>query len=122
MAGALGEDDLFLGALDDGGGVEVEGFLELLAGYVGELGVGDEGLGFGADELLFEGDEFGGFGFFVLELLDLVLDLQGALVRVRYAGCWRCGMHTFCLLVLVGCTLASTLRICFSTPLLSSKF
>ena len=77
VAGALGEEDLFLGTLDDGGGVEVEGFLELLAGDVGELGVGDKGLGFGADEFLLEGDEFGGFGFFVLEFLNLVLDLVG---------------------------------------------
>jgi hypothetical protein len=69
------EQDLLLGALDDGCGVDVVGLFELLARDVGELGFGDEGLGFGADELLLEGDELGGFGLFVLELLDLVLDL-----------------------------------------------
>jgi hypothetical protein len=75
LAGLSREQDLLLGALDDGRGVDVVGFFELLAGDVGELGFGDEGLGFGADELLFEGDELGGLGLFVLELLDFVLDL-----------------------------------------------
>jgi hypothetical protein len=70
-----GEQDLLLGALYDGRGVDVVGFFELLAGDVGELGFGDERLGFGADELLFEGDELGGFGLFVFKLLDFVLDL-----------------------------------------------
>lgn len=75
LAGLSREQNLLLGALDDGRGVDVVGFFELLAGDVGELGFGDEGLGFGADELLLECDEFGGFGFFVFELLDLVLNL-----------------------------------------------
>lgn len=75
LAGLSREQDLLLGALDDGCGVDVVGFFELLAGDVGELGFGDEGLGFGADELLFECDELGGFGLFVFELLDFVLDL-----------------------------------------------
>ena len=69
------EEDLLLGALDDGCGVDVVGFLELLARDVCELGLGDERLGFGADEFLLEGDELGRFGFLVFELLDLVLDL-----------------------------------------------
>jgi hypothetical protein len=75
LARLSGEQDLLLGALDDGRGVDVVGFFELLAGDVGELGFGDERLGFGADELLFEGDELGGFGLFVFKLLDFVLDL-----------------------------------------------
>ena len=75
LAGLGREQDLLLGALDDGCSVDVVGLFELLARNVGELGFGDERLGFGADELLFQGDEFGGFGFFVLELLDLILDL-----------------------------------------------
>ena len=75
LAGLGREQDLLLGALNDGGGVDVVGFFEFLARDVGELGFGDEGLGFGADELLLEGDELGGFGLFVFELLDLVLDL-----------------------------------------------
>jgi hypothetical protein len=73
----LGEEDLLLGALDDGGGAEVVGFLELLSGDVGELSLGDEGLGFGADELLLEGDELGGFGFLLLELGNFVENLRG---------------------------------------------
>ena len=74
------EQDLLLGALDDGRGVDVVSFFELLAGDVGELGFGDERLRFGADELLFEGDELGRFGFLVLELLNLVLNLWVALL------------------------------------------
>jgi hypothetical protein len=73
--GLLREQDLLLSALDDGGGMDVVGFLELLTCYVCELGFGYETLGFGADELLLKGYEFGGFGLFVLELLDFVLDL-----------------------------------------------
>lgn len=69
------EQDLLLGALDDGRGVDVVGFLELLTGDVGELGFGDERLGFGADEFLLESDDLGGFWLLVLELLDLILDL-----------------------------------------------
>lgn len=69
------EQDLFLGSLDYSGGVDVVGLLELLAGDVGQLSLGDERLGFGADELLLESDELGGFGLLVLQLLDLVLDL-----------------------------------------------
>ena len=75
LAGLGCEEDLLFSALNDGRGVDVVGFLELLAGDVGELGFGDERLGLCADELLFEGDELSGFGLFVLELLDLVLNL-----------------------------------------------
>jgi hypothetical protein len=70
------EQDLLLGSLDHGGGVDVVGFFELLAGDVGELSLGDERLGFGADEFLLEGDELGGLGLFVLQFLDLILDLD----------------------------------------------
>lgn len=52
----------------------VEGGFELLARDVGQLGFGDEGLGFGADELLFEDDDLGGLRLFVFELGDLVGD------------------------------------------------
>jgi hypothetical protein len=82
LAGVLGEQDLLLGALDDGCGVQVVGFLEFLAGDVGELGLGDEGLGFGADELLLEGDEFGRFGLFLFEFGDFVEDLSSFIVSV----------------------------------------
>ena len=60
------------------------GCLELFARDVGKLCFGDEGFGFGADELLFEDDDFGGVGFFVFELGDLVGDFLfacGFLVR-----------------------------------------
>lgn len=56
--------------------MDVVCLLELLAGDVGQLSLGDERLGFGADELLLEGDELGGLGLFVLQFLDLILDLD----------------------------------------------
>ena len=58
-------------------GVELVGVggLELLAGDVGKLGFGNKGLGFSADELLFEDDNLGGIGLFVFELGNLVGDL-----------------------------------------------
>lgn len=40
--------------------------LDLFAGNVGQLGFGDERLGFGADELLFEDDDLRGVGLLVL--------------------------------------------------------
>ena len=56
-----------------------EGRLELLACDVGELGFGDKGFGFGADEFLFEDDDARAVGLFVLELGDLVGDFLFAL-------------------------------------------
>ena len=50
------------------------GGLDLFASYVGELGFGDEGLGFGADEFLFEDDDTRRVGLLVLKLGDLVHD------------------------------------------------
>lgn len=76
-AGLLREKDLFLGPLDHRRRVQIVGFFEFLAGDVCELRFGDEGLRFGAHEFLLEGDEFRGLGLFVLEFLDLVLDLWG---------------------------------------------
>jgi hypothetical protein len=101
--------------------VDVIGFLELLASDVGELGFGDEGLGFGADELLLEGDEFGGLGFFVFELLDLVLDLRECSLACDLDKSALNSSLTFCLCVLLGCTELSVLRICFNTLRLSSS-
>ena len=60
LARVLGKHDLLLGALDDGSGVDIVGLLELLARDVGQLRFGDEGLGFGAHELLLELGDFGG--------------------------------------------------------------
>lgn len=79
-AGVLGKQDLLLGALDDGSSVDVVCLLELLAGDVGQLSLGDKRLGLCTDKLLLEGDDLGRAGLLVLELLDLVLDLQGGLV------------------------------------------
>ena len=77
------EQDLLLGSLDDGGGVDVVCLLELLAGNVGQLSLGDKRLGFGANELLLESDELGGLGLLVLQLLNLVLDLDAVSSTAR---------------------------------------
>jgi len=55
--------------------VEIVCLFELLAGDVGQLSLGDERLGFGADEFLLESDELRGLWLLVLQLLDFVLDL-----------------------------------------------
>ena len=49
--------------------------LDLLAGDVGQLGFGHQRLGLGADEFLFEDDNLGGVGLFILEMGNLVGDL-----------------------------------------------
>lgn len=69
------DDDLLLGTLNDGRGVNVIGLLELLTKDVGQLGLRDEGLGFGADKLLLELNNLGRAGILVLELLNLIGDL-----------------------------------------------
>lgn len=51
------------------------GRLQLLTSDIGELGFGDEGLGFGTDKFLFKNYNLGGVGLLVLELCDLVGDL-----------------------------------------------
>jgi hypothetical protein len=58
-------------------GIELvgEGGLELLAGDVGQLGLGDQGLGLSANKLLLENNNLGGVGLLVLQLGDLVGDL-----------------------------------------------
>lgn len=53
----LGQEDLLLSTLDDGGGVEVVSLLELLSSDVAQLSVCDKALCFRTDELLFERDE-----------------------------------------------------------------
>lgn len=72
----LGQQDLLLGTLNDGSGVEVVCLLELLTGDVGELGFGDERLGLCADKLLLESDNLDRAGLLVLQLLDFVRDLE----------------------------------------------
>jgi hypothetical protein len=58
-------------------GIELvgEGGLELLAGDVGQLGLGDQGLGLSANKLLLKDNNLGGVGLLVLQLGDLVGDL-----------------------------------------------
>ncbi|KAH9822052.1 MFS transporter prlL [Teratosphaeria destructans] len=72
----FGEDDLLLGTFDDRRGMRVVCLLELLAGNVGELGFGDQGLSLGTNELLLKSDQFGRLGLLVLQLLNLILNLQ----------------------------------------------
>lgn len=76
VAGVAGEHGLLLASFEEGGGVDEVGFLELLAGSVGQLSLGDERLGFGADEFLLELRELCAGGFLVLELGDFILDLS----------------------------------------------
>lgn len=75
MLAVAGNDGDLLGVLADGVELVREGSLELLAGDVAELGLGDERLGLGADELLLEDDDLGRVGLLVLELGNLVGDL-----------------------------------------------
>lgn len=72
----LGQKNLLLGALNDGSSVNVVSLLELLAGDVGKLSLGDERLSLCADKLLLEGDNLGGAGLLVLQLLNLVGNLD----------------------------------------------
>jgi hypothetical protein len=72
----LGQKNLLLGALNDGSSVNVVSLLELLAGDVGKLSLGDERLGLCTDKLLLKSDNLGGAGLLVLELLDLIGNLQ----------------------------------------------
>lgn len=76
LACSLGQDNLLLGALNDGGSVDVKGLLELLAGDVGQLRLGDERLCLVSDKLLLKLGDLGGRGLLVLELGDLVKGLQ----------------------------------------------
>ena len=76
-ASGLGcKNDLLLCSLDYGGGVDIKGLFELLSSNVRELCFGHQGLSFRAYELLLKGDEFGGLWLFVLEFLDLILNLE----------------------------------------------
>ena len=82
MLAIAGNDGEFLAVFAERVELIVEGGLQLFAGYVRELGFGDEGFGFGADEFLFEHDDLGGLRFFVFELGDLVGDFLLACYEV----------------------------------------
>ena len=75
MLSVAGDDGELLAVLAHGIELVGEGGLELLAGDVGQLGLGDEGLGLSADKLLLEDDNLGGVGLLVLQLGNLVGDL-----------------------------------------------
>jgi len=77
-----GDDGELLAVLTERVELVSERGLELLAGDVGELGFGDEGLGFGTDELLLENDDPWAVRLLVLELGDLVGDLLLACITL----------------------------------------
>lgn len=74
LAVASNEGDL-LAVLTKGVKLVLEGGLQLLTGDVGQLGLRDEGLGLGANQLLLEDDDARGVGVLVLELSNFVGDL-----------------------------------------------
>lgn len=80
-------------------GVELVGVggLDLLAGDVGELGFGNEGLCLGTDEFLLEDDYSGGVGFFVLELGDLIGDFLLSCLVLTHAVLRKENEKTDCL-------------------------
>jgi hypothetical protein len=71
----FGENGLLIGTFDDGVDLHRIRFLQLLPGDVGQLGLGDEVLGFRADEFLFEGEDLGGCGILVFQMSYLIGDL-----------------------------------------------
>lgn len=75
MLAVAGDDSDLLAVLAEGIELVLECGLDLLTGDVGQLGLGDQGLGFGTDELLLQDDDARGVGILVLELGDLVGDL-----------------------------------------------
>ena len=83
MLSVAGNDGHLLAVLAEGIELVSERGLQLLTGDVRELSLGDEGLGFGADELLLEDDDAGRVGLLVLELGDLVGDLLLAWNEIR---------------------------------------
>jgi hypothetical protein len=70
-----GNDGDLLAVLTKGVELVGVGSLDLLTGDVGELGLSNERLGLGTDELLLKDDNLGRVGLLVLELGDLVGDL-----------------------------------------------
>ncbi len=101
----LCEQELFLGALDDGGEVDIVSFLELLAGlenrstvreryeiscsmpqthYIRQLRFRHQVLRFGTDELVLELHDLGAVGLFELQSLDLVGYLSAWISSVTF--------------------------------------
>lgn len=74
MLAIAGDNGQFLAMLAESVELVGEGGLELFAGDVGQLGLCDQRLGFGTDQLLLEDDYAGRVGLLVLELGDLIGD------------------------------------------------
>jgi hypothetical protein len=90
------------------------GCLDLLAGNVGELSLGNEGLGFGADKLLLQDNNLGRVGLLVLELSNLIRDLLFAWCALAWVNFNTFGGNGCCgLRSRLGWTEASMLRMLF---------
>jgi hypothetical protein len=81
----FGENGLLIGTFDDGVDLHCIRFLQLLPGNVGQLCLGDEVLGFSADEFLLEGEDLGGCGILVFQMSYLIRDL-GLVLAGRIDG------------------------------------
>lgn len=77
-----GNDSDLLAVLTESIELVLEGGLELLTGDVGQLSLGDEGLGLSTDQFLLENDDARRVGVLVLELGDLVGDFLLACDRL----------------------------------------
>lgn len=75
MLTVAGNDSNLLTVLTESVELVLEGGLELLTGDVGQLSLGDEGLGLSTDQFLLENDDARRVGVLILELGDLVGDL-----------------------------------------------
>lgn len=81
-----GDDGEFLAVLAQGIELVGEGSFQFFTCDIAELGLSNQGLGFGADQFLFEDDDAGAVRLLVLELGDLVGDLLLAIARGLYRG------------------------------------
>jgi hypothetical protein len=108
MLAVASNDGQLLAVLTQGIELVRESRLELLAGDVGELRFGDQGLSLSADELLLEHNNLGRVWLLVLQLCDLVGDL---LLAYALFSMWevRSGALGYTRSRL-GCTDASMLR------------
>ena len=81
MLAEAGNDGKLLAVFTESVKLVGEGSLKLLTRDVGELGLGNERLGFGADKFLLENNDAWTVGFFILELGDLIGNLLLAYAR-----------------------------------------
>ena len=85
MLAVAGNDGKLLAMFPHGIELIGKSGLELLAGDVGKLSFGDQGLGLGADKLLLEDNNLGRVGLLVLQLGNLIGDLLFPCVAVSFA-------------------------------------